>query len=131
MIHNSSGLEKRLIDFVVFIIEIVADIPDTIAGNHLSEQLVRSTTATALNYGEPQKAESQEEFIRGIRVVLKEMRESLVCLKIILNAKTYKAKDKIESAIAEIDELISIFEKSIKTEQKKYIEGISYSEIEI
>ncbi len=115
---NSEELEKRLIDFAVLFIEICDEIPNTKAGNHLSGQLIRSGTSPALNYGEAQSAESKRDFIHKIQVVLKELRESLVNLKISDKAKLFKNKEKIESAKKECNELISIFVKSSQTAKK-------------
>ncbi len=115
---DKQKLEDRLIDFAVLIIEIVNEMPNTKAGNHLSGQLVRSGTSPALNYGEAQSAESRKDFIHKIKVVLKELRESFVCLKIIFKARLYKTNIKIEIALKENDELISIFVKSVETAQK-------------
>ncbi|MGD9977698.1 MAG: four helix bundle protein [Bacteroidales bacterium] len=47
-------LKERLINFAVKIIEIAGSIPKSYAGNHLSNQLLRSGTSPALNYGETQ-----------------------------------------------------------------------------
>lgn len=63
---NKFDLEERLTDFAVKIIEIVDDIPNSKAGNHLSGQLVRSGTSPALNYGEAQSAESRKDFIHKV-----------------------------------------------------------------
>ena len=57
------------------IIEIVNELQNTKAGNHLGGQLVRSGTSPALNYGEAQSGESRKDFIHKIKVVLKELRE--------------------------------------------------------
>ena len=43
-----------------------------------------------------------------IKIVLKELRETFVCLKIIKRAKLYKTKEKIDKALIENNELISI-----------------------
>jgi len=59
--------EERLIDFSVLIIEIVNEMPNSKAGNHLSGQLVRSGTSVSLNYGEAQSAESKKDFIYPVR----------------------------------------------------------------
>jgi four helix bundle protein len=115
---NKYELEERLIELSVLIIEIVNDMPKTKAGNHLSGQLVRSGTSSALNYGEAQSGESRKDFIHKIKVVLKELRETLVCLKIIYRSKLYKTEKKIITAMKENDELISIFVKSVETAQK-------------
>ena len=112
-------LEERLIDFAVLIIGIANELLNSRAGNHLSGQLVRSGTSPALNYGEAQSAESKKDFIHKIKIVLKELRETYVCLKIIRRSKLYKIEKKILDALTENDELISIFVKSVGTAQKK------------
>ena len=48
----------------------------------------------------------------------KELRENFVCLKIIYRTKLYKSEEKINTAIVENNELISIFVKSVETAQK-------------
>ncbi len=115
---NKFNLEDRLIDFAVLAIEIVNEMPDTKAGNHLAGQSVRSGTSPALNYGEAQSGESRRDFIHKIKIVLKELRETLVCLKIIYKAKLYHAEPRFCSALRENDELVSIFVKSVETAQK-------------
>ncbi len=115
---NRLDLEERLIDFAVLIIEISKLLPNTRIGNHLAGQLVRSGTSPALNYGEAQSAESRKDFIHKIKVDLKELRETLICLKIILRAKLIKSDEIIETGINESNELISIFVKSVETAQK-------------
>ena len=52
------------------------------------------------------------------QIVLKELRETLVCLKIIYRAKLYKSQDDMNLAMNENDELISIFVRSVETAQK-------------
>ncbi|MBE9509974.1 MAG: four helix bundle protein [Bacteroidetes bacterium] len=115
---NKYDLEELLIDFSVLIIEIVNEIPNSKAGNHLSGQLVCSGTSVSLNYGEAQSAESKKDFIHKMKVILKELRETFICLKIIHKSKLYKTEDKIIKAKKENNELISIFVKSIETAQK-------------
>ncbi len=112
---NKCDLEERLIKFSVLIIEIVNKTPDSKAGNHLSGQLVRSGTSVSLNYGEAQSAESRKDFIHKMKVILKELRETFVCLKIIYQSKLYKTENKIIEAKKENNELISIFVKSVET----------------
>ena len=121
---NKFDLEERLINFAVLIIEIASELPNTKVGNHLSGQLVRCGTSPALNYGEAQSGESRKDFIHKIKVVLKELRETFVCLKIIYRAKLYKSEKKMQKALKENDELISIFVKSVETAQsnlEKYV----------
>ena len=111
------NLEERLINFAVLVLEITEKLPDTKGSNHLSSQLVRSGTAPALHYGEAQSAESRKDFIHKMKIALKEMRESLICLKII-ERKNYLCDQSTVNAISELHELISIFVKSIETARK-------------
>ncbi|WP_276372722.1 four helix bundle protein [Chryseolinea sp. H1M3-3] len=110
-------LEERLIIFAVLILEITEKLPETKGSNHLSSQLVRSGTAPALHYGEAQSAESRKDFIHKMKIALKEMRESLICLKII-ERKKYLGDQSILHSLTELNELISIFVKSIETAKK-------------
>ncbi|WP_373494503.1 four helix bundle protein [Aquiflexum sp.] len=112
------NLEDRLIDFAVDIIHLSETVVNTKAGNHLSSQLLRSGTSPALNYGEAQSGESRKDFIHKIKVVLKELRETLVCLKIIFRAKLYTEEVLIQKVLKESNELVSIFVKSVDTAQK-------------
>ena len=114
---NKFDLEERLIEFSVLITEIVKEMSNTKAGNHLSGQLVRSGTSVSLNYGEAQSGESRKDFIHKMKVVLKELRETFICLKIIQKTKLYKTEAKIIRAKNENNELISIFVKSNQTAQ--------------
>ena len=86
----------------------------------MSGQIVRSGTAPSLNYSEAQSAESRNDFIHKMSIVLKELRETHSCLKIIQRAKLYlKDEESIIVAIKENNELISIFVKSIETSKSK------------
>jgi four helix bundle protein len=115
---NKFDLEERLISFAVSIIDIIETMPDTKAANHLSGQLLRSGTSPALNYGEAQSGESRKDFVHKIKLVLKELRESYVCLKIIYRTKLFKSEEKIKLTMNENNELISIFVKSTETAMK-------------
>ena len=108
-------LEERLIAFSVSIIQLSEKLPNSRAGNHLANQLVRSGTSPALNYGEAQGAESRKDFIHKLKIVLKELRETQIGLKIISRSQIYQPDEQLKSLITESDELISIFYKSIET----------------
>ena len=108
-------LEERLIDFAVLSVNIASSLPYSIAGRNLAGQLNRSGTSTALNYGEAQSAESRKDFIHKVKIILKELRESHVCMRIIKKAKLLKDETMLELGLSECNELISIFVKSVKT----------------
>jgi four helix bundle protein len=116
--NKKYDLEKRLIDFAVRIIDLVETLSNTRAGNHIAGQLVRCGTSPAPNYGEAQSAESRNDFIHKIKIVLKELRETKIWLLIIYRKRMAKSVSQTESLITECDELISIFVKSVKTAEK-------------
>ncbi|NUY80173.1 four helix bundle protein [Flavobacterium sp. MAH-1] len=114
------NLHERLIDFAVMIIEISKGIENSKPGNHLSGQIIRSGTAPSLNYSEAQSAESRNDFIHKMSIVLKELRETLSCLKILRKANLYLiSNDMMEKTQIEANELISIFVRSIQTSKEK------------
>lgn len=76
-------LEDRLINFAVRIIRLSSRLPRTPAGKHVAGQILRSGTSPAPNYGEARGAESSADFIHKIRVVLKELNETSIWLRII------------------------------------------------
>jgi four helix bundle protein len=115
---NRSELEERLVNFAVLIVGISKDLSDDLAGRHLSGQLLRSGTSSALNYGEAQGGESRRDFIHKIKIVLKELRETQICLKIIERSKLAIEGQRVKSTIKESDELISIFVKAAETAQR-------------
>ena len=89
-------------------------------GNHLANQIIRSGTSVSLNYGEAQGAESRKDFIHKMKIILKELRETHICLRIIQQAKLYQKSDStLSRIIAENDELISIFVRSVDTAQNR------------
>ena len=83
-------LEDRLIAFAVNIIRLSDGIKPSVGGKNLSEQIVRSSSSTALNYGEAQSAESPKDFVHKLGICLKEMRETFINLRIIDGAKLHE-----------------------------------------
>lgn len=111
-------LEDRLIDFAIQVSEIIEILPNTKLTNHLGNQGIRSSTAPALIYGEVQSAESQRDFIHKVKILLKELRETRVCLKILVK-KGVLDDGVLIAALKENEELIAIFAKSVKTAESK------------
>ncbi|MBM3415664.1 MAG: four helix bundle protein [Bacteroidetes bacterium] len=117
-IKRKYDLEERLIEFAVQIIRITESLHNTRAGIHVGGQLVRSGTSPALHYGEAQSAESRPDFIHKIKVVLKELRETKNALTIIKRVPLTDKMEIVDKAMAESNELISIFVKSLETAKK-------------
>ena len=118
MNERKYDLEDRLIDFALRISDIVEALPNTKLGNHIGGQLVRCGTSPALNNGEAQSAESTNDFIHKLKIILKELRETRICLKIIIRKPLLKP-ERVDDIIKENNELIAIFLKSIETSKKR------------
>lgn len=120
-VKRKFDLEERLIDFAISIIKISESLKSTPAGRHISSQIVRSGTSPALLYGEAQSAESVRDFIHKLRILLKELRETSVSLKIIARVPLSSEMDLVEPGLLECNELIAIFNKSIETTKKNSV----------
>jgi four helix bundle protein len=117
MADRKFDLDDCLIYFAANIIDVAEGLPKTIAGNHLSGQLIRSRTAPCLQYGEAQSPESRNDFIHKMKVSAKELRETYNCLRLIKTKKWFN-EDKLNACINENSQLIAIFVKSIETAQR-------------
>ena len=113
-------LEDRLVKFACMCLDVCDILPNTKTGQNLDHQLSKSGTAPALNYGEAQAAESHADFIHKMKIVLKEIRETRINLRII-NEKPIVISEKSIIALKECNELMAIFLKSIETSKKNYL----------
>lgn len=111
---RADELEERLIDFAVRIVRLCAYLPRTPAGKHIGGQLVRSGTSPAPNYGEARGAESTADFIHKLRIVLKELNETSIWLRVIKRSQLIKA-ELLTDIVRENHELCKIFASSLKT----------------
>lgn len=116
---KTNQLEDRLIKFAVEIIRLTKKGNDFYATKHLAQQLIRSSTAVALNYGEARSGESTRDFIHKMKICLKELRESMVNMRILKGADLIQDTSSLDRLIIENNELISIFVASIKTASSK------------
>src|SRR5215475_11545489 len=83
-------LEDRLINFAVRIIKLTANMPKTPAGKHIAGQILRSGTSPAPNYGEARGAESHADFVHKLGIVLKELNETFIWLRVIERSELLK-----------------------------------------
>ena len=107
-------LEERLVDFAVRIIRLTAHLPKTPAGKHIAGQILRSGTSPAPNYGEARGAESHADFVHKIGIVLKELNETSIWLRVIDRSEMLK-KELLTGIIEENIELCRIFTASVTT----------------
>jgi four helix bundle protein len=107
-------LEIRFVDFGSDIVRISAKLNTTQEGKHIANQILRSGTAAAANYGEARGAESRKDFIHKLRIVLKELNETAIWLQLIARTSLLPP-EMISGVLAENRELCRIIAASIKT----------------
>lgn len=115
---KGDNIEDRLIDFAVRIIHLCGELPGTPAGRHIRGQILRSGTSPAPNYGEARSAESPRDFVHKLKIVLKELNESLVWLKMIIRAELIP-EPRLGALIDECQQLCRIINSSIQTSRRK------------
>src|SRR2546423_7664205 len=106
--------EDRLVDFAVRIVRLSAGLPRTAAGRHVAGQILRSGTSPAPNYAEARGAESAADFIHKIRIVFKELNETLIWLRVIQRSQLLKL-ERVTDILNENLELCRIFAATLKT----------------
>ncbi|MBI3756060.1 MAG: four helix bundle protein [Deltaproteobacteria bacterium] len=114
---KGSNISDRLVQFSVRIIRMVRSLPNNTVSKHISNQLLRSATSPGANYEEARGAESASDFIHKLKVVLKELRESIYWLKVIQQAEIIPA-NKLSDILKEAEELSKIIGQSIITARK-------------
>jgi len=112
---KKSELEDRLIRFSVSIIGMTKELDEGFESQHLSKQIIRSGTATALLYGEAQGAPTKKDFIHKISLVLRELKETHINLRIIEQSKLLPNQNLMNEIQDENNQLIAIFMKTLQT----------------
>ena len=111
---RADELEERLIDFAVRIIKLSANLPKIPAGKHITGQMLRSGTSPAPNYGEARGAESHADFVHKLGIVIKELNETSIWLRMLDRSELVKS-ELLSAIIIENKELCRIFTSSLKT----------------
>lgn len=114
---QADHLEARLIDFAVRIIKLSGGLPRTPAGKHIGVQIMRSGTSPAPNYGEARGAESHADFVHKLGIVLKELNETAIWLRVIDKSQMLR-RELLTEILKENTELYKIFTMSLKTARR-------------
>ncbi len=112
--RKGADIEDRLLEFAVRVGKAVDALPGTRLGKHIAGQLVRSGTSPAPNYAEACAAESKKDFIHKLAIVLKELRESSVWIRLIVKSELIP-EQRLELLRNECDQLCKIIAKSLVT----------------
>ncbi len=97
MENRKYDLEDRLVEYSCRMIDVVDSLPNTRAGNYIAGQLIKSCMSPTFNYGEVQGAESKNDFVHKLSVVLKELKECRSALKIIMKKALINPFSKLDS----------------------------------
>jgi four helix bundle protein len=124
MAEKIYDLEDRLVNFTCRMIDVVDALPNNRAGNYIAGQSIRACHSPTFNYGEAQAAESTNDFIHKMGVVLKELKECRTALKVIIKKEFIKPIKKLDDIFKETEELIAIIAKSIVTTKNNKQEKI-------
>jgi four helix bundle protein len=111
---KADELEERLIEFAVRLIKLSASLPKTPAGKHIAGQILRSGTSPAPNYGEARGAQSHADFVHKLGIVLKELNETSIWLRVIDRSERLK-RELLVGILTENQELCRLFTASLKT----------------
>ena len=108
-------LEKRLINLSQKVNELCKHLDGSFLSDHLTKQIIRSSTSAALNYGEAQGAESKGDFIHKTSIILKELRETQISLKLLSDSVKENYGREMDFCNDECAQLVAIFHKTVIT----------------
>ena len=111
---TTEELKERFRKFSVRIIRMVNSLPNTISGNAIAKQIIRSGTSPAANYRAACLAKSNKDFLNKLKMVEEEIDETEHWLSLIIDADLLPA-DKVQSLLDESVELKRIIIRSITT----------------
>ena len=119
MVSNSKSntLEGRLVQFAVDIVKVVGQLPQNPQAKHIGNQILRSGTAAAPNYGEARAAESRADFVHKLKICLKELNETGIWLRILQRSVAVNP-DFVSRLVAENTELCKILVASVQTARR-------------
>ena len=112
---TKSELEDRVVSFAARCVKVCGAFPTKkIGSSNIADQLFRSSTSVAANYAEATESESRKDFVHKLKIVMKELSETRVWLK-ILGETGYVAKSRLNNLVGEAEELSRIIASSIIT----------------
>jgi four helix bundle protein len=111
------ALRKRIYDFVIRIVNLVKELPNTIAGNRIGGQLLDAGTSIGANFEEACAAFSKADFTYKLAIAKKEAYEANYWLRVIRDTNLLP-KDLMVEIIQESTEIKKILTSSVKTAQE-------------
>lgn len=111
---DSDQLKDRFKQFSLRVIRMVDSMPNTISGNAIARQIVRSGTSPAANYRAACLGKSGKDFINKLKMVEEELDETIHWIEIIADSGMI-APERTTELKKEAVELYKIIVSSIVT----------------
>ena len=118
---KSAELQQRTKGFALRVLKLIEQLPNTIGGRVLANQVARSATSVGANY----RARSRSEFASKLGTVAEEADESLYWLELIRDGNFVPEK-KLASLVSEADELTAIFTAGRRTSSNNQTSKIKH-----
>jgi len=115
---NEADLKRRTRQFALEVLRLADELPNSVSGRAIANQLVRSGTSVGANYRAACRARSKAEFIAKLGTVEEEADESLYWLELIVEGGLVK-QERVAKLLKEAGELTAIVSASRKTLKSK------------
>lgn len=117
-------LEERLLRFSLTIIFIVQNLSNDRFMSQVASQIIKSTGTLSLHYRKAKEVESLKEYVHEMNMLMSELKQVLISLKIIQKNSTTNAELRISNALNESRELTSVFAKKIEIKKRDQIASL-------
>ena len=111
-------MKQRLKAFAIRIIKMVDEMPNTISGNAIARQVIRSGTSPSANYRAACVGKSDKDFLNKLKMCEEELDETSHWLELIIESGLLP-KSRMVNLYEENLELLKIIVASIKTMRSK------------
>jgi four helix bundle protein len=111
-------LRTRTKQFALRIIKVYSSLPQSNVAQVIGKQFLRSGTSIGAHYREAFRSRSDAEIISKFETALQELDETLYWLELLIESEIIPSS-KLNSLIAETNELIAIFVTSVKNIKNK------------
>jgi four helix bundle protein len=107
----------RLERFGGQVVRLCEALPDSRAGRHVQDQLLRAGTAVGAQYAEAQGAQRRKDFVYKLSLALKEAREARYWVGVVLNATDVKS-DELTEVLDEATQIVAVLQAAQTTARR-------------
>jgi four helix bundle protein len=112
-----TDVRSRTRDYALRIIRLYSALPKTNLGRIIGGQMVRSGTSVAAHVAESNRARSRADFTAKIDGAMMELEETMLWMDLVERSGMMKSS-RLQSLVAESDELMAIFVSMVKKTRK-------------